>query len=233
MGPTQVDQRRGQGEDKVRLVLGRHVGCSPLLSTLLRLLALLLTLGCWLLGLLLLLGHCSLWWLLSLIGLRLWRLLGLLLICCPCRLHDRCCLCWCRGNYPSGCPGCLPGCFANGSPGCCCCSSGCCCLLLASSPSACLQSGLDHALELELELSRGASDYAEPPWVTWELIWIDGHSGCQAGCLIPNLDFRVLLFAGVAESAQSLAIHVNRRSTSPAHSYSCCGLVMGTRRVIP
>jgi len=144
---SRVDQHQGQGEDKVRLVLSCHVGCTSLclLGSLLRLLALLLTLGCWLLGLLLLLGCGSLWWLLRLICLWLWQLLGLLLICCPCRLHDRCCLCWCCSDYPSGCPGCLPGCFANGSPGCCCCSSSCCCLLLVSSPSACLRSGLDHA----------------------------------------------------------------------------------------
>ncbi len=118
-GP-QVDQCRGQCKYKVQLILGCHVGCSslPLLGTLLRLLALLLTLGSRLLGLLLLLDHCSLWWLLGLISLWLWQLLGLLLlldrcslwwllglislwlqqrlglllICYPCRLHDHCCL---------------------------------------------------------------------------------------------------------------------------------------------
>ncbi len=101
------------------------------------------------------------------------------------------------------------------------CLSSCCCLLLTSSPLACLQLGSDHAL-LELELSRGSSDYAEPPSVLRKLVWIDGCSDCQAGCLIPNLDFWVLLFTGVAELARSLAICINRRSTSPAHSYSCC-----------
>jgi len=88
------------------------------LGTLLRLLALLLTLGCWLLGLLLLLDRGSLWWLLGLIRLWLWRLLGLLLICYPGCLHDRCCLCWRCGDYPSGCSCCLSGCVAYGSPGC-------------------------------------------------------------------------------------------------------------------
>jgi len=87
-------------------------------------------------------------------------------------------------------------------------------------------------LKLELELCRGASDYAEPPSVSRKLIWIEGCSDCQAGRLVPNLDFRVLLFTGVAELARSLAIRVNRRSTSPAHSYSCF-LVMGTRRFFP
>jgi len=37
---------------------------------------------------------------------------------------------------------------------------------------------------LELELSRGASDYVKPPSVLWKRIWINGHLDCQAGSLV-------------------------------------------------
>jgi len=63
------------------------------------LLALLLALGRRLLDLLLLLlGCCALRWLLDLVGLWLQWLLGLLLVCYPCCLHGRCCVCWRCGD---------------------------------------------------------------------------------------------------------------------------------------
>jgi len=60
----------------------------------------------------------------------------------------------------------------------------------------------------------------------------DGYSEHRAGSLNLNLDSTVLPFAGIAELARSLAIRINRRSTSPAHRYSCYGQVIGTWRVI-
>ncbi len=61
-----------------------------------------------------------------------------------------------------------------------------------------------------------------------------GWMSTQAAKLVAwsNLDPMVLPFAGVAESAQSLAICINWRSTSPAHRYSCYGQVMDTWQVI-
>ena len=94
-------------------------------------------------------------------------------------------------------------------------------MLLMSSSLACLPLGLDHAL-LKLELSRGASDLCKTTLGLTEARLDWWALGLLSQSLGSKLDFRVLLFTGVAELARSLAIRVNQRSTSSAHSYSCC-----------
>jgi len=78
-----------------------------------------------------------------------------------------------------------------------------------------------YKLIMKLELCRRASDYAKPSLVLLKHVWKDGYLECQAGSLIPILDPTVWLFTCIAGLAQSLAIHINWRSTFPAQSYSC------------